>query len=366
MTRNFSNREIIVGSLCGKVYFLDYETGKKSRLEYDGMNPIKGTMSIDPSMNGNLYVGQGIPDTIPFGAFVYNLYTNRKISFFKRDPKAKRRWSAYDSSPIAVGGFVFRPGENGIIYKLAADEKKVEVHSSLNYTVHGQAPGIESSMAVSRNYGYVADNYGNVIAVNLNNMKPVWVHNNFDDTDATIVVEEENDVPFLYTGCEIDSQGEEGKCLFTKLNGLTGEMVWSTPITGKCVVEIKKREGGMFATPLMGHGDCEGMFFSNFCIMREEERGVFKAFDKKTGKVIYSTTLKEYSWSSPVALFNENEEMFIFTGDTKGNVYLIRGKNGEILFTKRIAINFESSPIVVNNTVVVGSRGKEIYRLTIE
>lgn len=366
LTRDFSSREIMVGSLCGKIYFLNYETGKKTRREYDGLNPIKGTMSIDPSMNGNLYVGQGIPDTIPFGAYVYNLFESRKISFYKRDPKAKRGWGAYDSSPIAVGGFVFRPGENGIIYKLLTENGKVKVHSTLNYTVGGIAPGIESSMAVSRNYGYVADNVGNIIAVNLNNMRPVWMYNNGDDTDATIVVEVEDNVPYLYTGCEIDKQGEVGKCLFTKLNGLNGEVVWSSSIDGQCVTDIKKREGGMFATPLIGHGDCEGMIFSNFCIMKEKERGAFKAFDKNTGKVIYSTTLKEYSWSSPVALFNENKEMFIFTGDTKGYVYLIRGKNGEILFSKHIANNFESSPIVIDNTVVIGSRGKEIYRLSIE
>lgn len=366
LTKNFSNREIIIGSLCGKVYFLNYENGKESRKEFDGMNPIKGTMSIDPSMNGNLYVGQGIPDTIPFGAFVYNLYSNKKIYFQGYDPKAKRGWGAYDSSPVAVGGFIFRPGENGIIYKLLTVEGKVKVHSTLNYTVNWKAPGIESSMAVSRNYGYVADNAGNIVAINLNNMRPVWMYNNFDDTDATIVVEEIDGVPYLYTGCEIDSQGENGKCLFTKLNGLNGEVVWSTTIPGKCIKDIKKREGGMFATPLIGHGDCEGMIFSNFCIMKQGERGAFKAFDKSSGREIYSTKMKEYSWSSPVAFFNEKKEMFIFTGDTRGNIYLIRGKNGEILFTKHIANNFESSPIVIGNTVIIGSRGREIYRMTIE
>ena len=363
---SLKNREIIVGSLCGKIYFIDYASGKASRKTYDAGNPIKGTMSFDPSYNGNLYIGHGVPARQPFGALIVNLFDHSRVSTFGRDSKAWRGWGAYDSSPISVGGFMFRPGENGTLYKLFTKGEKVEIHSTLRYKVNGASPGMEASMAVSRNYGYISDNHGNIIAVNLNTMRPVWHYRNHDDTDATIVVEEENGIPFIYTGCEIDKQGDRGFCYFIKLNGLNGKLVWEQKIAGKKAELGKTTEGGMFASPLIGTGDCEGLIFSNISPMEPGNWGNFIAFDKATGQIKYRTPLKFYSWSSPVGLINEKGEMFIATGDTYGNVYIIRGRDGKILATKQIGNNFESSPIVIDNKIIVGSRGNEIYKLSIE
>ena len=60
LTADFSNEEIMVGSLCGKGYFINYQTGKASREPLDLGNVVKGTMSLDPELM-NLYVGQGVP-----------------------------------------------------------------------------------------------------------------------------------------------------------------------------------------------------------------------------------------------------------------------------------------------------------------
>ena len=110
LTSSFGSREIIVGSLCGNVYFIDFESGRASRREFVGNNPIKGSVSLDPRLNGNLYVGQGIPSADnKIGAVVYNIFTHKRISYFGRDPKAWRRWGAYDASAVVVDDFVIRP-----------------------------------------------------------------------------------------------------------------------------------------------------------------------------------------------------------------------------------------------------------------
>ena len=57
--------------------------------------------------------------------------------------------------------------------------------------------------------------------------------------------------------------------------------------------------------------------------------------------------------------------MYVFTGDVVGNAYLIDAETGRIIFRRTMANNFESSPVVVDNSVVVGSRGREIYRFRI-
>ena len=76
--------------------------------------------------------------------------------------------------------------------------------------------------------------------------------------------------------------------------------------------------------------------------------------------------LKCYCWSSPVAFYNDQNEMFVFFGDVLGNVYLIKGKTGEIVATAKIGTNFEASPIVVDNKIIIGSRGNKIYKLSLQ
>ena len=66
-----------------------------------------------------------------------------------------------------------------------------------------------------------------------------------------------------------------------------------------------------------------------------------------------------------MAFYNERDEMFVFTGDSAGNAYLIDAATGEVLFTEVMANNFESSASVLGNSLVIGSRGKQIYRFSI-
>ena len=48
LTPDFGQEEIIVGSLCGKGYFINYQTGKASRQPLDLGNVVKGTVGLDP------------------------------------------------------------------------------------------------------------------------------------------------------------------------------------------------------------------------------------------------------------------------------------------------------------------------------
>lgn len=367
LTDNFADQEIIVSSLCGKVFFLNFETGQESRQRIDVTNPIKGTCSLDPTMNGNLYVGQGIPKVDPMGQIAISLKTHTRTFFSGRDSRAQRSWGAFDSSPVAVGGYLFWPGENGIIYKYKVRDTTLTLHSSLRYRCGGAAPGVENSICIYKNYGWFGDNSGNIICIELNSLKPVWHYNNHDDIDGTIVCEVENGVPYIYSGCEVDKQGNTGICHMVKLNGLNGELVWEQQIPCKKLnMGGKHFDGGLYCTPLMGKGDCADLMFANICQRNMSGNADFTAFNKKTGEVVYRTALNTFAWSSPVAFYNEKNQMYIFTGDSSGNAYLIEGKTGRILFKEHMVNNFESSPVVVGNSLVVGSRGQEIYRFSIE
>lgn len=364
----FSGREIIVGSLSGSVYFIDFESGKRTRAPFKVGNTIKGTVSLDPELNGNLYIGHGIPKQTPFGFTVMDVFSGNKKSSFGRDSKALRGWGAFDSSPVVVGGFLFWPAENGSFYKFSRENGDIKMHSALRYRVKGKPSlGIENSLAVFKNYGFFGDNNGMILCVNLNNMKPVWLYDNKDDIDASIVVDTLAGRPSLYVGCEVDKQGNTGYSYFTKLDALTGEELWSQKIAcSKKHFGTKTLDGGMFATPVLGSGDCENIIFANFAVNNSSAAGEIIAFDKKSGEIIYRTATDNYLWSSPVCFCSSKGVMYLFTADTQGWVYLVEGKSGRIIVKKKIGANFESSPVVVGNSVVLGSRGREIYKMSIQ
>lgn len=363
-----SGREIIVGSLASKVYFIDYETGKATRKPLDTGNPIKGTVSLDPTLNGNLYVGHGVPAVRPFGALTFNLFSHSLTHTWPEDPRAERRWGAYDSSPVRVGRFLFRPGENGTLYKwLVADDGSTSLHSLMRYKVAGAAPGIESSMSVYRNYGYVADNHGNVVCVNLDSLRPIWLYRMGDDTDGTPVLAIEDGVPYLYVGSEIDRQGT-GHATFVKLNALTGKAVWERRIAGKRydTEDGKHFDGGFYGTPLLGQGLQSDLVMANCVLNLKGQNGELMAFDRATGATRWTAPLRYYSWNSPVGFVNENGDMFVLDGDCAGSLYLFDAADGRQITRKQTGNNFESSAVVINNTAVIGSRGNTIYRISLK
>lgn len=363
---NFANQEIIVGSLCHMLYFIDFNTGKPSRQAIDVGNPIKGSVSLDPTLNGNLYVGQGVPVKRPFGHMVVDLDKGKISKLVPEDRKAQRRWGAFDSSPLRVDKFLFWPGENGTLYKYICADGDIIPHSTMRYTRNGVAPGMEASISVYRNYGYTADNHGTIVCTNLDTMQPVWCFDNGDDTDATVVVCEEDGKPFVYIGNEVDRK-PNGPAYFRKLDALNGNLIWeaSSPALRADIGE-KHFDGGYYASPLPGIGNCKELIFSNCVANTKNQNGDFVAINRKTGEIVYRVKLSHYAWSSPVGFLNENDEMFIFTGDTQGNAYLINGIDGKLLCRKNVGNNFESSPAVTGNQVVVGSRGNSIYKMSIK
>ena len=111
---------------------------------------------------------------------------------------------------------------------------------------------------------------------------------------------------------------------------------------------------------------CFWMVFSSFCVQGSKTYSLFMAFDKHDGRELYRTPMKHECWSSPVAFYNDRNEMFVCIGDRTGTLFLIQGKTGEIIASKKIGNNFESSPIVVDNKLVVGSRGTKIYKISLQ
>lgn len=223
--------EVIYASLDGRVYFFDLETGEQTRKPIDMKKPIKGSVSIDPRGYPLLYVGQGIPDTKEIGYKIFSLINGEQLYFINgRDEYAFRKWGAFDGSALInkYTDTLILGGENGIFYKVKLntkfdiENKQIIINpivTKYRYKILGNRyQGIENSVVAYKNLVYFADNGGGIQCIDLITMQPLWVwyDNNADDTNASLTLELEKDVPYLYVGTEQDKQGTKGYAYFKK------------------------------------------------------------------------------------------------------------------------------------------------------
>ena len=379
MKANPDFKEVILGSLDGKLYFHDLETGKPSRPPINIKNPIKGTLSVDPRGLPLLYAGQGISNTGEFGVRVFNLMDQSKLFFVNgRDPFAHRAWAAFDGSPLIDenADVLFLGGENGLIYSISL---KTNYTSSLpGITISPEATkyryqfnsshyqGIENSLVGYKDRIFFADNNGFIQCLSAEGMEPIWITQNHDDTDATLVLEEENGIPFLFTGNEVDLQGAKGFSHVKKLNGNDGSTVWDTKFECQTVRGPHPVNGGMLSTPVVGKQNGSGLAIFSLSRYGGMNKGLLVALQKSTGAIAWEVLLDNYSWSSPLDIYDKQGNMYIFLADSKGFVMLFDGLSGSIIYKAKIADLFEASPVSYDNMIVIASRPRVVFGLSVE
>jgi len=370
--------EVIQGSLDGNVWFIDLETGRRTRPPLRTGNPIKGTVSLDPRGWPLLFVGQGIPGTRPIGLRAYSLISHRELLFLPgREAAAPRDWGAFDGSGLvnrSTDTFLVG-GENGIVYavELHSDYDPLAFRLSLSprvlrYRFRDVAQsrrGIENSLAVWRNLAFFADNGGTIQALDLGKMRPAWALEAGDDTDASLVLDQEEGGPVLYTACEVDAQGLKGRTRVRKLDALSGAVLWERAFEcrGEKVGE-KFVQSGVFATPLVGTDDLADRVIVT--LSRCPERGAMVALAKRDGAELWRRPLRTDAWSTPTAVRDARaEKTWILQADRGGRLHLVDGADGAIARTLKLDANVEASPAVFGDMAVVGTRGGTIYGIRI-
>ena len=392
--------EVIYPTMDGKIYFMDLADGTPTRDPIDMGFIVKGTASVDPRGYPLLYVGQGIgmegEESWEYSCIhIYSLIDGKeqyKYGFESKDPFSYRdSWQGWDASPLVASDedALVWPGENGILYVfqlhtdfdssagtiyISPDEPvKYRYNTPRNGddTLSESNPdvrwyGAEDSPLAYRNYLYFTDNGGWLQCIDLNTMQPVWVQDVTDDSDATMVLEEDGEGVYLYTGSEADkSQGSSaGNAYIRKINALTGEIVWEVPYL--CFFK-EESGGGVLASPVLGRGNLQGMVF--YTISRtgkNQDSGLMAAFDKDTGEIIWEKGMDHFSWSSPVPVYTGDGTGYLIQCDCVGNMILVDGVTGEVLSKVWLGGNIEASPAVYNDIAVVGTRNQKIVGVKIE
>ncbi|MCT8138266.1 pyrrolo-quinoline quinone [Anaerobacillus sp. CMMVII] len=329
--RNDDFVEIIYGSLDGNIYFLDLNTGEKTRTPITIGNPIKGSVSVDSRGYPLLYVGDGINQKAPFGQRIFDLINRTELYFLKgEDPFAYRNWGAFDSSPLInrLTDTLVGAGENGIFYqtKLNTNFDLANQTISVNpepvkyrYKIKGNNhQGIENSVAVYGNLAFFADNGGSIQGIDLTTMSPFFALGPLDDTDSTIGIDSSNGTPYLYTGTEVDIIGKDGDAHIRKINALTGEVVWDVKYPAFYYDGVN---GGVLASPVIGKKNIDELVIYTLARYKQRYSGLMVALHKETGEEIWRWEMPHYAWSSPVDVYDEHGNAFVVQCDSIGNMY---------------------------------------------
>jgi outer membrane protein assembly factor BamB len=378
--------EVIYASLDGNIYFCDLETGEWTRDPIHIGYPTKGTVSIDPRGYPLLYTGQGIgengTDVLVPAYRIFSLIDQSLLYEIKGDDAdSLREWPNFDSSGLldAANDTFYEAGENGIIYKMKLNTQYTEGGSSISVEPEltkyrymnpfSSRIGIESSPAIYKNLMYFTDNGGMIACLDLNTMKALWVAGTGEDTDSSPVLDVTDNGVFLYTGNEVDINGEadngamgEYDSTISKFNALTGELMWEAKYPCKYNSVIN---GGVLGTPVVGRNDMKDIVVFDLAKWGGEYKGKLVALDKMTGQEVWSIDSEAYSWSSPTAVYTPEGKGYILYCNFAGNIYLIEGTTGRIADTISLGANVEGSPGVYNNTAVIGSYARKIFGVRI-
>ena len=93
--------------------------------------------------------------------------------------------------------------------------------------------------------------------------------------------------------------------------------------------------------------------------------GKLVALDTQTGKIVWEKYMDNYTWSSPVAVYDKDGNAYIIVCDSVGKMMML-DSNGNVLSTLDLGSNVEASPAVFENTLVVGTRGQQIFGIKIK
>ena len=420
--------EVIYPAMDGNIYFLDLETGSPTRDPISTGIIQKGTSCIDPRGYPLLFVGQGIPTDNEEGnpasyVRVYSLINGEQLGQFGGfDWFARRKWQAYDGSPMIGNDTLVYGGENGIFYTVklnakfdaAAGTVSIEPDGLIKTRYEGSGYsrddnegsrwyGVESSVSAFRNYAFFTDNGGRLQCVDLNTMAIKYVVDVTDESDSSVVIDESfaDNTIYLYTGSQTRTKGSDlpdgfGYSYQRKINGLTGAIVWEKRWI--CSTGDASASGGIVATPHVGRGQISNLVIYSFSLAalsggntsatttdtpdpaatvapdgtqaateslpQKNASGTYTlggrivAYDKSTGAIIWSIEQTNDYWASPVVVYDAQGKGYLIQCDRGGYVTIYDASNGTMLNSVDLGSRIDSTPAVFNNLLVVGTRGK--------
>ena len=376
---------VVVGCYDKKIHFFNADTGKEIIPPFVATDIFKGSINVDP--DGYPIVYMGCRD----GNW-------RAISFDRGKPVELWRLNYRDTSPVIWNkdwdgnvvirnDYAFIPGENSHFFIVKLNRgHDVNGKVTMNPKIVLDFPGwtaqelknigdndvsIENSPALVGDRLYFSNSGGLIhgldVSATLKKLAPgeappsgraafpeVFTYWDGDDTDSTIVVDEEG---YLYVGIELQrflprakQVGQIIKLDPRKTKPGENPLVWSVPVTKKSSDGLS----GVWATVAL-YKDM---------VYVPTHPGSLLGIDRATGKIVWQKPFTEHAWSSVVVI-----DHTLVVGDTSGVLHAYDVSDTRVnppeIWKFKIPSGgaIESTPAVWKGRIYVGDRDGYFYAL---
>jgi len=356
---------VVAGTYAPAVHFLDAATGEQLLSEFVVGDLIKGSVTVDPDGYPLVYFGSRD-----------NYF--RIIAFDRDEPVELWSIHANDFSPVLwnndwdgasliLDDYLFQGGENSHFYiaklnRSFGSDGLVTVDPEMVFTSPGwdeellNAVGdgnvsIEGGMTVVGNTLYFANSGGLVQGWDITGLadgqdpERVFRYWAGDDVDATVVADADG---FLYIGVEYERGTARSQELgqVIKLDPSADDpLVWGTDLRNAAT-------DGVWATPAL----------TDEMVYAPTHAGFLYGLRRDTGEVVWSKRLAGPVWSSPVVV-----DDVLIQGDCGGDIY---GYDISLPWIDppelwRVSLDgcVEATPAVWNGVLYVGARDGGFYAI---
>ena len=401
-------KEVILAGMDGKIYFLDLQDGTATREAINFGYPMRSTPSLNPLFFPSMTVGQYARKmksgtTSNIGLYYYDLTSSKQLRMIDGiDRKLKRPYSENASGAFDTSALIDRStntliaiGTNGLLYTEKLDmsmrvdqetgklqfvfDEPTETVSMMSHARKQREAGVavESSLAMYGSYAYYADMDGILRCVDTTTMTTVWAVDTGDSVRAAIALDlvEDGDTNtlWLYTANLINTARTKGDVTIRRFNAMTGEEDWAYAVNcakgkKKDVTFNKEVIPGAMASPVIGQNGLSDLVY--FTISSVSDKGgkalgeagalssVIVALNKESGELVWHKPMEAYSYSSPVAVYDESGNGWIIQACANGQITLMDGLTGEVINTLQVNGVIEGSPAVYGDMMVIGTTGK--------
>jgi outer membrane protein assembly factor BamB len=357
-----------IGGYNRSVNFFDPETGADVLAPFPTGDIIKGSITVDP--DGHPLVYSGSRDNY---LHVIAIDGDQPVELWRLSATGHgpTLWNDdWDSSPIVVDDHLFIGGENSRFYAVELNrgygpDGRVTVDPEVVFTTEGwddqlladvgdRQVSIENSVAMAGSVVYFANSGGLVqgwdVAGLAEGREPERVFRYWigDDTDATVVVDEEG---MVYAVSEYERGNQRSRDI-----GQVVKLDPSVPEGGDPLVWSREASNGLgsgvWATPAL---------WGDLVIVATDDGRVL-GLDRATGAERWVLELPPPLWSSPVVV-----DDVLIQGDCAGALHALDLGDGRSRPEERWAIELggciESTPAVWDGRIFVGTRSGEFYAI---
>ena len=357
--------EVIFGAYDAAVHFVDAHTGQRLRPDFRVGDLIKGSVTVDPDGYPLLYFGSR-----DNRLRIVALDRDEPTELFALEDHPDGVWNNdWDGNPSIVDGMLIEGGEDSFFYALELNraydtagkvtvdpEVVVEMpawNDELLAAVGDNNVSVESSVAVFEGRAYMTNSGGRVLGVDLERVQDreaaivfdYWLG---DDADASLVIDAAGD---LYATVELERflprADEVGQLVKLDPSRPDDPLVWSVAIPPR---EGTSGDGGAWGTPALHRGH----------LYATTHAGDLMVVDADDGEVVWRERIGYHEWSSPVVVDDT-----LIVGACEGTGIrawnLADPSDPSPLWTVRVGGCVESTPAVWEGRVFVGSRDGYFY-----